>query len=98
MGASISPFLSNRYVRNCRAFLLDLWIEGAPGRYCTGSTETAPVATQLECQAYCYQNSDCVGIIYNHEIGYTDICGICTDDQLKPAGYGFGFYSRPGKV
>ena len=65
--------------------------------FCTASTRTESVTNQLECQANCAQYSDCIGIIYSHEIEYTDICDICTDDNMIDAVFDFGFYRRPGK-
>ena len=65
---------------------------------CTTSTVTAAVNNQLECQANCVGNSECVGILYSHEIGRTQLCLICKDDNLKNAPYGFGFYRIPGNV
>ena len=59
---------------------------------------TARVTTQQECQSNCVNDSECVGIVYSNKGGYTDVCYICKDDNLRKTGNNFGFYKRPGNV
>ena len=65
---------------------------------CAVKQDTAPVATQQECQSNCVEDSECVGIVYSHKPGSTRICHICKNDNLVAANNNFGFYRRPGNV
>ena len=75
-----------------------VWVEELPNTMCSTFTETAPVATQQECQSNCAQDSECVGILYSYKLGSTHHCYVCKDDNFLEATNHFGFYRRPGNV
>ena len=65
---------------------------------CSPYIVSETVQNQHECQAYCLENSECVGLLYSHKAGYGADCMICTHDNLLSSTNSFGFYRRPGSV
>lgn len=75
-----------------------LWAEEAPDMTCVKENEicSSCVTKQEECQAYCIQDSSCIGIVYSHQdAANSKYCYTCRDDNLKAARNSFGFYRRP---
>ena len=59
------------------------------------------VVTDLaSCQRQCETESDCIGISYSLNSGFSDWCYVCTSDDLVQdilVTLPFGFYRKPGK-
>ena len=105
VGLKAYTIIFNKYSLHYLAIFLlvvvVVWVEELPNTMCSTFTQTAPVATQQECQSNCAQDSECVGILYSYKLGSTHHCYVCKDDNLLEATNNFGFYRRyrrPGNV
>ena len=56
------------------------------------------VTSQIECQAKCESNKDCLGIAYSHDPNHNKFCYLCIDDSLIPISNQFAFYRKPGNI
>ena len=76
------------------SFILELWIEEVPNQSCQADRISHNyIYSQIECQALCEVDNDCVGISWSIKEG-THWCHVCKNDIIYNAVNNYGFYRK----
>ena len=88
------------YFTSIYLFAIVLWPLEAANSGCwpkaPAKANSMDVSGQAECQNLCLARPTCVGIVYTHKEGYTNICYLCDQDHLASFGLEMGFYRKQG--